>query len=220
MDTPPAPDTIDVVSDVVCPWCYIGKRQLDEALAALPPGERPAVRWHPFQLNPDLPAAGIDRRRYLEDKFGGAERAEQIYARVRAAGRQAGLALALERIERQPNTLDAHRLIAWAQDTRPGDASPLVEALFQAYFIDGRPIGDPEALAAIAGEAGLEGRAAAAMLASDAYRLETAEADERARGMGIGGVPFFVFGQRLAVSGAQGVDALRGALAQARAGRS
>jgi len=216
MDIAPAPDTIDVVSDVVCPWCYIGKRQLDTALAALPPQQRPVVRWHPFQLNPDLPAAGVDRRQYLESKFGGPERAEQIYARVRAAGQAAGLALALDRIERQPNTLDAHRLIAWAQDTAQADASPLVEALFQAYFVDGRSIGDPDVLAAVAGEAGLDAAAARAMLASDAHRFETAEADDRARGMGIGGVPFFVFNRQLAVSGAQGADALADALAQAR----
>jgi predicted DsbA family dithiol-disulfide isomerase len=217
MDTSPAPDTIDVVSDVVCPWCYIGKRQLDATLAALPPHERPVVRWHPFQLNPELPAAGVDRRQYLEQKFGGPERAEQIYARVRAAGQQAGLALALDRIERQPNTLDAHRLITWAQHTAQADASPLVEALFQAYFVDGRRIGDPDVLAAIAGESGLDAAAARTMLASDAYRFETAEADDRARGMGISGVPFFVFNRTLAVSGAQGADALTDALAQARA---
>jgi predicted DsbA family dithiol-disulfide isomerase len=105
------------------------------------------VRWHPFQLNPDLPRAGIGRRSYLEEKFGGPERAAQIYERVKAAGRAAGLELDFDRIERQPNTLDAHRLIAWAQAEGGGDADALVEALFRAYFVEGRYIGDREVLA-------------------------------------------------------------------------
>ena len=222
MDTPTPARTIDVVSDVVCPWCYIGKRQLDAMLAELPEAERPQVRWHPFQLNPDLPAEGVDRRRYLEEKFGGPQRAEQVYARVREAGRAAGLELALDRIERQPNTLDAHRLLAWAQTdaaaagAAPGaDAGALVDALFRAYFVEGRFVGDRAVLAEVAGACGYDASAARAMLDSDALRWETAEADERVRAMGIGGVPFFVFDQRLGVSGAQGADALRDAYAQA-----
>lgn len=221
--TPPA-RTIDVVSDVVCPWCWIGKRQLDTMIAALPPDERPEIRWHPFQLNPDLPPEGVDRRRYLEDKFGGPQRAEQVYARVRDAGRAAGLELALDRIALQPNTLDAHRLIAWAQSDagRAGaaagaDAATLVDALFRAYFVDSRFVGDRAVLAAIAGEAGYDAVAARTMLDSDALRWETAEADERIRAMGIGGVPFFVFDQRVGVSGAQGSAALRGAFEQSAA---
>jgi predicted DsbA family dithiol-disulfide isomerase len=211
-----ATPTVDVVSDVVCPWCYIGKRQLETALAALPPDERPIVRWHPFQLNPDLPREGIERRAYLEEKFGGAERADQIYERVRAAGRAAGLELNLDRIERQPNTLDAHRLIAWAQADAGGDANALVEALFKAYFVDGRPIGEHAVLAAIAGECGFDETAARTMLDSDAGAGEIAAMDRRARSMGIGGVPFFVFNQRVGVSGAQGSHTLREALEQAR----
>ncbi|HYF57507.1 MAG TPA: DsbA family oxidoreductase [Burkholderiaceae bacterium] len=208
----PSSRTIDVVSDVVCPWCWIGKRQLEAALESLPAAERPVVRWHAFQLNPDLPPGGIDRREYLERKFGGAERAAQIYARVREAGRTVGLALDFDRIERQPNTLDAHRLIAWAQER--GDADPLVEALFRAYFVEGRYTGDPAVLAAIAGEAGFDAAAARAMLDGDDLREEIAESDRRMRESGIGGVPFFVFDRRLAVSGAQGTAALKDALAQ------
>src|SRR5512147_2314935 len=107
--------TIDIVSDVVCPWCYIGKRRLESALASR--ASAPLIRWHPFQLNPDIPAAGVDRRTYLEDKFGGPQRAKEIYARVEAAGREVGIVFNFDGILRQPNTLDAHRLIAWAQST-------------------------------------------------------------------------------------------------------
>jgi len=211
---------IDIVSDVVCPWCYIGKRRLERALGTLRESE-PALditlHWHPFQLNPDLPHAGIDRRRYLDAKFGGAARAAQIYERVREAGRESGLALAFDRIERQPNTLDAHRLIAWAQREDPARAGDLVERLFRAYFVEGAFIGDAETLATLAADADYPRRAAAAMLASDAMRDEVAAADERARSLGIQGVPFFVFESRVAVSGAHEPATLLEAIAQARA---
>jgi predicted DsbA family dithiol-disulfide isomerase len=210
---------IDVISDVVCPWCYIGQRRLAAALARLPADDaaRPtSIRWHPFQLNPDLPPEGVDRRAYLEAKFGGAERAAQIYERVRAAGRGAGLELDFDRIEKQPNTLDAHRLIAWAQTHAERDAEPLVEALFRAYFVEGRFIGDRAELARIAGEAGFDGAAARTMLDSDSGAAEIAAADRRARELGITGVPFFVFDGRVGVSGAAGPDALLEAAAQAR----
>jgi predicted DsbA family dithiol-disulfide isomerase len=205
---------IDVVSDVVCPWCYIGKKQLDAALDAIPSGQRPAVNWHPFQLNPDLPEAGIPRRSYLEAKFGGPDRAAEIYERVGRAGREVGIEFDFERIEKQPNTFDAHRLIAWAGQ-QPGDkVEALVEALFRAYFIDGRFIGDPAVLAAVAGEAGLDATAAREMLAGDWGTDELAAREEQARNAGVSGVPFFIFNQRLAVSGAQGADKLRETLEQ------
>jgi predicted DsbA family dithiol-disulfide isomerase len=208
---------IDVISDVVCPWCYIGQRRLAQARARLAPDD-PArsavVRWHPFQLNPDLPRAGVARRAYLEDKFGGPERAAQIYARVSAAGATVGIPFAFDRIERQPNTLDAHRLIAWAQER--GDASDLVERLFHAYFVEGRAIGDREVLALIAGEAGLDAAAARAWLASDEGSDDIARMDQRAREIGVGGVPFFIFNEKVAVSGAQEPDVLRDAMNQAR----
>jgi predicted DsbA family dithiol-disulfide isomerase len=214
-DTETPRDTIDVISDVVCPWCYIGKRHLEEALDSLPADVRPIVRWHPFQLNPDLPGAGVDRRSYLEQKFGGADRATQIYERVKAAGRQAGLALDFDAILRQPNTLDAHRLVAWAQGSG-ADTEPLVEALFKAYFVEGRFIGDRAVLAAIAGECGLDAAAARALLDSELGAADITEMDRRTRQMGITGVPFFVFNQRVGVSGAQGSAALLDALAQSR----
>jgi predicted DsbA family dithiol-disulfide isomerase len=210
---------IDVISDVVCPWCYIGHRRLAAALARLPvddPARGASIRWHPFQLNPDLPHAGVPRRTYLEDKFGGPERAAQIYARVAAAGAAVGIPFAFDRIAIQPNTRDAHRLIAWAQAQR--DAGDLVERLFRAYFIDGRAIGDREVLAAIAGEAGFDSAASRRMLDADEGVDAIALMDQRAREIGVQGVPFFIFNQHVAVSGAQEPDVLLGAIAQARAG--
>jgi predicted DsbA family dithiol-disulfide isomerase len=211
-----ARDTIDVVSDVVCPWCYIGKKHLDAALQGLPAASRPTVRWHPFQLNPEMPAAGMPRRSYLEAKFGGAERAAQIYERVGKAGRAAGIDFDFERIAQQPNTFDAHRLIAWAEQQPGGDVDALVEALFRAYFVEGRFIGDRNVLAAVAAENGFDGDAARRMLDGDQGVFETSEREEQSKRIGVSGVPFFIFNRRLAVSGAQGADALLEALEQAR----
>src|SRR5450755_4891307 len=141
---------IDVVSDVVCPWCYIGKRKLETALvdlAAQDSAAETSVRWHPFQLNPDLPPQGIPRKDYLHAKFGGGARAAEIYARVKEVGTEVGIAFDFDRIEIQPNTLAAHRLIAWAQEREDaGSTSELVERLFQAYFLQGRAIGEPDEL--------------------------------------------------------------------------
>jgi predicted DsbA family dithiol-disulfide isomerase len=208
------PTTVDVVSDVVCPWCYIGKRRLEAALATRK-GPAPTVRWHPFQLNPDIPAGGVDRRSYLEEKFGGPERARDVYARVEAAGREAGIAFQFEKIDRQPNTSDAHRLIAWAQMVAPASTDRLVERLFQAYFTQGVDLGVVRELARLAGESGCDPEAARAHLESAAGREELAEADARMKSMGIGGVPFFIFNRRVAVSGAQPPEVLADALAQA-----
>lgn len=221
--TAPTPLTIDVVSDVVCPWCYIGKRHLEAAIAHLAeqsPQVAVRVVWHPFQLNPELPTEGADRRQYLEQKFGGPERAAQIYARVIAAGRNAGLAFDFDRIERQPNTRAAHALIEHAQRSADAAAAEaVVERLFRAYFIDGRYVGNVDTLVAIATECGLDGDAARAAI-TDPARLEAVAAqDADARRQGISGVPFLIFNQRLALSGAQPpevmLDALRQSLAAA-----
>ncbi|MBL0291020.1 MAG: DsbA family oxidoreductase [Betaproteobacteria bacterium] len=216
----PAPRvfTIDVVSDVVCPWCYIGKRRLAAALARLARRHGDVdfqVSWHPFQLNPDLPAGGVDRRQYLEDKFGGPERAAAIYARVREAGTGVGIPFAFERIERQPNTLDAHRLVSWAQRQGPADA--LIEALFRACFLDGRYLGDRATLATIAGEAGFDAESARAMLAGDEGIENVRALDARVRELGVTGVPFFIFDNRVAVAGAQEPEALIEAIEEALA---
>ena len=208
---------IDVVSDVVCPWCYIGKRKLEAALARLgeEPGFAVTVRWHPYELNPDLPVEGMPRADYLEAKFGGAAGADAIYARVRAAGAEVDIPFAFERIRLQPNTLDAHRLIAWAQER--GSADALVERLFRAYFIEGRYIGAVDELVALAAEVGLSAEESRAMLATDAYRGEVGAAIREARDAGIGGVPFFIFNGRTAVSGAHDPETLLEAMAAARA---
>lgn len=211
---------VDVVSDVVCPWCYIGKRRLEAALAQLRESEPDLmvdVRWHPFQLNPDLPREGTSRRSYLEAKFGGPLRAQEVYARVAVAGRTVDIPFAFDAIERQPNTLDAHRLIAWAQGRPEGDADALVERLFRAYFIDGRFVGDHDELVRLAQDAGFDGDDARSMLTSTALDAEVSEADRRARALGVGGVPFFIFNGKQAVSGAQEPAALIDAIAQARA---
>jgi predicted DsbA family dithiol-disulfide isomerase len=209
--------TIDVVSDVVCPWCYIGKRKLETALdmaraAGLPAAE---VRWHPFQLNPDLPPQGISRKQYLEDKFGGPQRAAEIYARVKAAGQAAGLELNIDGISLQPNTLAAHALLAFAQQRYGLDAGHAVkERLLKAYFIENRFIGDANVLVQIAQDAGLDGDAARAFVTDPEQLENVAAADARVREMGISGVPFFIFNQKVAVSGAQDPANLLAAMQQ------
>ncbi len=212
--------TIDVVSDVVCPWCYIGKRRLEAALARLRetnPELPVEVRWHPFQLNPDMPSEGITRKRYVETKFGGAEGARRVYTRVGAAGTTAGIDFAFDAIAHQPNTLDAHRLITWGQERPEGDSDALVERLFRAFFLEGRPLGSREELARLAADAGYDEADARAFLDSDAMVSVVADADQRAREMGVSGVPFFILGGKVAVSGAQEPEALLEAIAQARA---
>ncbi len=206
---------VDIVSDVVCPWCYIGKRKLEVALARLDAarGQAVTVRWHPFELNPDLPSQGMPREAYLQAKFGGVASADAIYARVRAAGAEVDIPFAFERIRLQPNTLAAHRLIAWAQQR--GDAEALVERLFRAYFTEGRSIGETGALVALAAEAGLPSDAARAMLLSDAYKSEVEGECREAREAGIGGVPFFIFNGRTAVSGAHDPETLLEAITAA-----
>ncbi len=209
--------TIDVVSDVVCPWCYIGKRKLEAALALPQAVDLPAVelRWHPFQLNPDMPAGGVSRQQYLEDKFGGPGRAAEIYARVRAAGRTVGLELNIEGISLQPNTLAAHALIAFAQQGAGTLGSAVKERILKAYFVENRFIGSVDVLVDIAREAGLDADAARAYLSDPVHLQEVAQADAQARGMGISGVPFFIFNQKVAVSGAQDPAALLDAMRQA-----
>jgi len=211
---------IDVVSDVVCPWCYVGKRKLEAALETLvrqSPAPETSVRWHPFQLNPDLPPQGIPRKSYLQAKFGGGSRAAEIYARVKAVGADVGIAFDFDRIEIQPNTLAAHRLIAWVQEREDaGVTSDLVERLFQAYFVQGRAIGEPAELAQIASEAGLELSAAKAMLASAEGLAAVSAEDREARNVGINGVPFFIFNGTTALSGAHDPETLLEAIGKAR----
>jgi len=199
---------IDVVSDVVCPWCFVGKRQLEEALERwrqTHPGQPVEVHWHPFQLNPDLPAEGVSRSDYLAQKFGSAD-TSRIYANVQRAAGAVDLTLAIDAIARQPNTLRAHALMAAAPDEASQDA--LAEALFSAYFQEGRDLTDEVQLRDIARSVGLADSAIERALADPQAHQEIAEADQRARRAGIRGVPCFIVNGRSAVSGAQGADAI------------
>ena len=206
---------VDVVSDVVCPWCYVGKRKLERALETLKAREPPlsvAVRWHPFELNPELPPEGISREAYLEAKFG---RSTGIHDRVKSVGSSVGIDFAFERITRQPNTRDAHRLVAWAQAS--SDAAALVEALFRAYFVEGRSLSDADELAAIAQSVHLDRAAALELLVSDRLRAEVEAEYREAQAAGIHAVPFFIFNGRTAVSGAHDPPTLLEAITSARA---
>jgi predicted DsbA family dithiol-disulfide isomerase len=195
---------LDIYSDTICPWCFVGKRRLERALAARPqPGLQ--VRWRAFQLNPGMAADGMDRRTYLDLKFGGSERADRIYEAVRQAGRGEGIAFAFDRIKRTPNTLASHRLLRLASGSRQ---SALAEALFTAYFLRGADLGDKRILADIAVGVGLGRSEVEAFLDSRAETDTVLAEDAQARRQGINGVPCFVFNGRFALSGAQEPEAL------------
>jgi predicted DsbA family dithiol-disulfide isomerase len=202
---------IDVVSDVVCPWCFIGKRRLEQALGRLP--DTPvSVRWRPFQLNPQLPEAGMAREEYVRSKFGG--RAEEIYARVAQVGRTVGIEFAFDRIARQPNTRTAHQLIRAAAQS--GHEDGMVEALFRGYFLEGVDLTDRAALVELAVRAGLASEQAALALDDTRLRAELAEEEHWARSIGVEGVPFFIVAGRVGVPGAQDAEVLLQAIEQAR----
>lgn len=202
---------IDIVSDAVCPWCYIGKRHLEAALAELPDVE-PTVHWRPYQLDPTIPPGGLDRHDYMVRKFG-EDRLPEIHARLVEAGKAAGLDLAFDRIRRSPNTLDAHRLIRWAWAAGKQDA--VVEALFRAFFIDGADIGDREVLADRAGVAGMDAAIVTRLLNEGADADSVQDEIEKARSLGVTGVPFFILDGRIGVSGAQPPAALVQAISKA-----
>ena len=203
------PFTIDVVSDVVCPWCYLGKRRLDAALKQETGVE---VRWRPFQLDPTIPTEGLDRQSYMRAKFRDEARIADIHARLKALGEEAGIAFDFAAIRRSPNTLDAHRLIRFASEA--GKADAVVERLFADYFERGRDIGDPAVLAEAARDCGLG--EIAERLASEVGAREVQGEIAEAQRMGVEGVPFFIFASKFAVSGAQSEQVLAQALAQAR----
>ncbi|MGD0640809.1 MAG: DsbA family oxidoreductase [Roseiarcus sp.] len=205
--------TIDVVSDVVCPWCYLGKRRLAQALARTDGGPI-AVRWRPYQLDPTIPAGGMDRRVYLKNKFRDDKRLDEIHARLTALGAEVGIAYHFDRIARAPNTLDAHRLIRWAFGG-PGQ-DKVVERLFRLYFEEGRDIGERAILVEVARECGMDGEAVEKLFA-DGHDVDAVQAEiTQAQAIGVTGVPFFIFASRFGVPGAQSVDVLAKAIAQAR----
>ncbi len=205
--TPMKTLTIDVVSDVVCPWCYIGKRRLERALALLSvqfPDVDPEVRWHTFQLNPDISAEGMPRADYVFNKFG----AEGIakYEHIATVGKQVGIAFAFDRITRQPNTVVAHSLIAVSEPGMAQDA--MVEAFFKAYFLEGKDLTEASVLMDIAESAGMDRAVAEAHLQNSDLHSQTIDSDKAAREMGITGVPFFIFNRQVGLSGAHEAETL------------
>ena len=199
---------IAVFSDVICPWCFVGKRRLERALRET--GTTASIKWLPFELNPDMPPEGMTRAEYRARKFG-EERARALDANMAEVGREEGIAFAFDRMARTPNTRKAHALIAYA--ARNGGADALVEALFRAYFEEGRDIGDDEVLADVAAEQGMLREAALAALADPELQAEVLQLEGEAARLGVSGVPFFVLDRRYAISGAQPaqtwVEALR-----------
>ena len=194
------PIKLDVMSDPICPWCYIGKAHLDKALAERP--DHPfVIEWHPFQLNPDMPAGGMGRRAYLEGKFGGKEAAVRAYAPVVEHAEKAGLNINFEAMQRTPNALNAHRLIHWSGIE--GRQTAAVSALFKAYFVDARDIGDVEVLADIADSIEMDAAVVAKLLQSDEDAQAIRDRDAHSREMGINSVPTFIVGNQHAVPGAQ-----------------
>jgi len=194
------PIKLDIMSDPICPWCYIGKAHLDRALDDHP--NHPfAIEWHPFQLNPDMPAEGMGRRAYLEGKFGGKDAAVKAYAPVVEHAKAAGLNINFEAMKRTPNTLNAHRLIHWAGIE--GRQTAAVSALFQAYFVEARDIGDSEVLADIADTIEMDAAVVTRLLATDVDAQDIAARDAHSRQMGINSVPTFIVAGKHAVPGAQ-----------------
>jgi predicted DsbA family dithiol-disulfide isomerase len=204
--------TIDVFSDVVCPWCYLGKRHLAEAIGLMPELGF-TVRWRPFRLDPTIPPEGMDRAEYILRKFGSADALEEGHRHLIERGKEEGIDYHFDRIMRSPNTLDAHRLVHWAgQD---GLADDMVERLFSAYFSEGKDVGDHAVLAGLAGEVGLDMEAVADRLTGDEDRALIVAEIENAYRIGVQGVPCFVIDQRLAVTGAHPADTLIRAIEQA-----
>jgi predicted DsbA family dithiol-disulfide isomerase len=198
---------------VICPWCYIGKRRLEKAVAALDRQHEVSVRWLPFQLNPQMSKEGSNRREYRTKKFGSWERSLELDARVVAVGEAEGIPFAFDRIERTPNTLDAHRLV-WLAD-REGVQDAVVEALFRAYFTEGRNISNRQTLIDVVAEAGLDRDKAEGVLDSDDGLEAIKEAEALSRRHRVDGAPFFIVNGEIALSGAQPSEAFLEAFRQA-----
>jgi predicted DsbA family dithiol-disulfide isomerase len=193
---------IDIVSDTICPWCFVGKRRLERALTLAPQGDL-QITWHPFQLNPDMPAEGMERREYLRLKFGD-DRGSGAYDAIREAGSAEGIDFDFEGIKRTPNTIDSHRMIRFAMECGLQDS--VVESLFIAYFIDGRDISDRRELLDVGALAGIERGPLADYLEGEGGTAEVKNEDQVARRMGIQGVPCFILDRKYVISGAQSPD--------------
>jgi predicted DsbA family dithiol-disulfide isomerase len=208
--------SVEVFSDVICPWCYIGKRRLKRALALLDDRYEVQVLWRPFQLNAGMPPEGIDRRTYRTAKFGSWQRSLEPDARVAAVGAEVGIAFAFDRITRTPNTFAAHRLIGYAQGRGKQDA--VAETLFRAYFTDGRDIGERRVLCDLAADAGLGRVEVETFLAGDEGVAELQLEEERGHRLGIDGVPHFLIDGRVVLSGAHEPEIILGAIDEAMRG--
>jgi len=196
---------IDVFSDAICPWCYVGKKRLEKAIAAVKGTHEVAVRWKPFQLNPAMPKEGMGRKEYRERKFGSEKVVAELDRRMMDVGKQEGIPFALDRIQKTPNTFDAHRLIWHAARKDRQDA--LVEGLFRAFFTEGRDIGDRAVLVDVAAKAGLEQADGARFLDGEEGAREVRDEEAKAREIGVQAVPFFTIAGRYAVAGAHEPDA-------------
>ena len=194
---------IDIISDPICPWCYIGKTRLDRALE-LNPTHNFIIEWHPFQLNPTMPKDGMDRREYLEAKFGGQKEAIEVYSNIDKTATETGLSLNFGGIKRTPNTIDAHRLIHWAGIE--GRQNSIIDRLFKAYFQEGRDISEHSVLTRIASAAGMDQDVVRSLLKSDADKEDIKARDTDARKRGIQGVPAFVVANEYVIQGAQTID--------------
>ncbi|MER9755694.1 DsbA family protein [Mesorhizobium sp. M0166] len=210
--------TVDVVSDVVCPWCFIGQKRLDKAIAAVVIDVH--IRWRPFQLDPTIPPEGKNRRDYMVAKFGSEQRIREIHARIEPLGEAEGISFAFDAIKVAPNTLDAHRLIRWAGTAGEAVQNRLVRRLFQLNFEEGANLGDHAVLIEAAREAGMDASVVETLLPTDAdveaVRTEIATASR----MGISGVPCFLLEGKYAVMGAQDADTLADALRQVAAAKA
>lgn len=212
-----SPITVDVVSDVMCPWCFIGKRRLEAALKSLPQLDV-AVRWHPFQLDATLPKTGTDRQQYLSDKFGDLGRATAVYSQITAAGRAEGIHFAFDDIKLSPNTLDCHRLILWSKADDLQDE--VVERLFQAYFLYGEDLTKPETLVRISREAGMQSDLVEQLLATETDLQQIEAQIATAQNSGITGVPCFIIDGRFVLAGAEKPETIAAALLHAEETRT
>jgi predicted DsbA family dithiol-disulfide isomerase len=205
---------IDIVSDTVCPWCFIGKRRIERAMA-LRPDVAFDVIWRPYRLDPSIPREGVDRRAYLKAKFGDSPRTSAMGDAIRSEGASEGITFAFDKIAKSPNTLDSHRLIRWAASA--GVQNDVVDRLFQAYFLEGQDIGSSAVLSAVAGKAGMDGELVGKLLSGDAD-LESVEREAGlANEMGITGVPTFIFESKFMISGAREAELLVRVIDKARA---
>lgn len=212
--------TIDLVSDVVCPWCYLGKARLELAVAEVQDEVGIDINWRPYQLKPDIPAEGVDHHKYLAEKLGGEDAVKQAHERLTAFGKEVGINFDFSAIKIGPNTLDAHRLMHWAMMEGRELQDKVATALFKANFEEGKNVGDHAVLLDIAEKSGLDTKVIENLLKSDADK-DTVQAEiAAAKEMGVNGVPFFIIDQQYAVSGAQTPDVLANAFREIAAAKA